>query len=93
MTRGIWSPNTAFYPAKWRPNLCSKPFWGLSLSSVSMATIELKSANSCAPVEAAGRGVVLIGIPERTVIYRINRHAAVVSPAFERTELRTTAVE
>ena len=44
----------------------------LSLSSVSFAAIELKSANSCAPVETTGRGVVLVGVPERTIILRIN---------------------
>ncbi len=63
------------------------------LSSVSIAAIELKSANSRAPVEATGCGVVLVGVPERTIILRINRHAAVVSPAFEGTELRAAAIE
>jgi hypothetical protein len=65
----------------------------LSLFSVSIAAIELKGAYSRAPVEATGRGVVLVGVPERTIIFWINRHAAVVSPAFEGIELRPAAIE
>ncbi len=70
-----------------------KPLQSLSSSSVSFAAIELKSPDSCAPVEATGRGVVLVGVPESTIILWVNRHAAVISPAFERIELRPAAVE
>jgi len=75
------------------PPLLNRSPKRLALSCVTFAAIELKSGDSCVPVEATGGGVIFVGVPERAIIHRINRHAAVISPAFERIELCAATVE
>jgi len=47
------------------------------------AGVELECADASAPVKAAGRRVILLRIPEGAVVARVDRHAAVIAPAFE----------
>src|SRR6185437_14642839 len=48
-----------------------------------LASREFEAADAGAPVERAGVLQVLVGVPESAVVHRINRHAAVVTPAIE----------
>src|SRR5664280_542603 len=56
-----------------------------------LAARELETPDSRAPVECAARLEVLIRVPERAVVRRINGHGAVIAPSIQICELRTGA--
>ena len=56
-----------------------------------LAAGELETPDSRAPVERAARLEVLIRVPERAVVHRINGHGAVIAPSIQICELRTGA--
>ena len=56
-----------------------------------LAARELETPDSRAPVERAARLEVLIRVPERAVVQRIDGHGAVIAPSTEIRELRTAA--
>src|SRR5258708_3812159 len=65
----------------------------LSLAPVRLAGIELEGGDAGAPVEASGRCVILLGVPEGAVVRRIHGHGAVVAPAIERLGLHPGPVQ
>src|ERR1051326_3004729 len=59
----------------------------------STASRELERADARAPVEAGRRCVILVRVPERAVVNRIDRQRAVIAPATARTRLTASAGE
>src|SRR5674476_279408 len=56
-----------------------------------VAAGELETRDFRAPVERAARLEVLVRVPERAVVHRIDGHGAVIAPSTEIRELRTAA--
>ncbi len=51
---------------------------------------ELERANARLPASTAGRGIVLLGVPEGAVVRRVHRHHAIIAPTGSVVGLRAT---
>jgi hypothetical protein len=61
--------------------------------SMRRTSIELERADSSYPVKTSRDCVVLLRIPKRAVVARVNRHRTVIAPAMKRIELHAASVD
>src|SRR2546428_7914324 len=57
---------------------------GELLLPVRFTGVELERSDARAPIKAAAGLVVLLRVPKGAVVFRVNRHTAVIAPALER---------